>query len=105
MDPPDLATLRQNFYWQSQNYHHTRALYLAAVNSQRPIEEQRQLLDEWHTAVQRLDMAMNAFLDALDTAEDTPRNRHERQRTLQIRELLDKVRELDPIPEEPDPND
>jgi hypothetical protein len=105
MDRPDLSTLRQDFYWHSQNYHHTRALYLAAVNSRRPIEEQYQLLDEWHKALEHLDTAMTALLTALQQAEATPRITQELQRTMQIKDLLQKVRELDPIPQEPGTND
>lgn len=105
MDLPDLPTLRQDFYWHSQNYHHTRALYLAAINSHRPIEEQHQLLREWHKAIEHVDTATTALLAALDDAEDTPQIIQERQRTRQIQDILAKVRELDPIPAEPDPND
>jgi hypothetical protein len=105
MVPPDLPTLRHDFYWHSQNYHHTRAVYLAAVNSRRPIEEQHRLLDEWHTAVEYLDTAMTALLTTLEQAEATPHITQELQRTRQIKDLLQNVRELDPIPEEPSTND
>ena len=105
MVPPDLAILRHDFYWHSQNYHHTRAVYLAAINSRRPKQEQQQLLEEWHTAVENLDTALTALLTTLEQAEATPRITQELQRTRQIKELLQNVRELDPIPDEPDTNE